>query len=337
MAEATPASAPLPPAVIDSAIHWYVRLASGLDTEAERCAFSRWHDANGTHAEAWRRVQSLGGKMTRSAGIVAPPLVHRVLDTASLASPARRRLLKTLGWAGSGGASLWLLRDPLALPQHWDGLAADLSTAVGERRELILSDGSQLRLNTASAVDLRFDARQRLLILRRGEIEITTAKDAAARPFTVETADGRLVPVGTRFGVRRDDARRDTLLTVSEGAVDVWPVAGGGPVRVGAGRQLRFDRRSAGAVTLLDAGAIAWTLGLISMRSVPLGEFIAELDRYHRGRIRCDPAVADLRLTAVHRLEGPESVMPILASLEQALPVRVSRLTRYWVMVGPRA
>jgi transmembrane sensor len=319
---------------VDSAIDWYALLASGMDGEAERAAFSRWHAADARHAEAWRRVQSLGDKVTRSAGFVAPPLAHRVLD-AAIEAPGRRRMLKTLVWTGTGAAGLWLLRDPLTLPQRWDGLVADASTAVGERRDLRLPDGSLLRLNTASAVDIRFDTHRRLLILRRGEIEIATAPDAAKRPFSVETADGRLVPVGTRFGVRYA-AAQGTLLTVSEGAVEAWPSIGGGPLRVLAGTQLRFDRHGAGAIMPLDESTVAWTLGLISAQRMRLGDFVAELDRYHPGWLRCDPEVADLRLTAVHPLDGPASVEAILASLQKALPVRVSRLTRYWITVGAR-
>ncbi|MER1156796.1 FecR domain-containing protein, partial [Pseudomonas aeruginosa] len=55
--------------------------------------------------------------------------------------------------------------------QVWrDGFGADYLTAVGERRDLVLEDGSQVEMNTDSAVDVRYDAGQRLLRLYRGEI-----------------------------------------------------------------------------------------------------------------------------------------------------------------------
>ena len=50
---------------------------------------------------------------------------------------------------------------------------------------------SRLRLNANSAVDLRFDDRQRLLILRHGELVIEVAADAG-RPFCVRTAEGEI-------------------------------------------------------------------------------------------------------------------------------------------------
>lgn len=327
-------SEPPSPAVVDAAIDWYVRLAEGQSSDEERAAFSRWHDADATHAEAWRRLQSLGDRVARSGGLVETPLVHRVLDAAIEAAP-RRRLLKALIWAGVSGGGVWLLRDPLALPQRWDGLVADVSTPVGGRRDLRLPDGSRLRLNTDSAVDVRFDRTRRLLIVRHGEIEVTTASDTTARRFVVETAEGRLLPLGTRFGVR-SIPEQGTLLTVSEGMVEAWPAMGGRAVRVAAGHQVRFDRSGADQIMPLDPQAVAWTLGLIVACRTRLEDFVAELTRYRIGWIRCDPAVAELRLTATHPLDGPDSIDAVLRSLPQALPVRLNRLTRYWTTIGPR-
>ncbi|WP_440862721.1 FecR domain-containing protein [Symbiopectobacterium purcellii] len=46
---------------------------------------------------------------------------------------------------------------------------ADQRTAIGEIRRLTLDDGSVLTLNTDSAVNLRFDTRQRTVELVQGE------------------------------------------------------------------------------------------------------------------------------------------------------------------------
>lgn len=324
----------LPSASVDAAIDWYVRLASGLQTDADQAAFARWHAADATHAEAWRRMQALGGTLARGAERVPSAVVHRVLD-ASATSQARRRLMKALAFGGVSGGSLWLLREPLALGRQWDATIADAATAVGERRMLRLPDGSRLRMNAATAVDIAFDAGRRHLRLRRGELEVAAIVDPS-RPLQLDTDDGRLVTSGARFCVRCD-AGRGTWLGVSEGSVEARPHAAAAATRVAAGQQLRFDRRAAAAVQVLDDNAIAWTQGLISANRMPLGEFVAELDRFHHGRLRCDPAVAGLRLTAVHRLDGPQSLAPILASLPRALPVRISRLTGYWITIEARS
>src|SRR5690606_11580505 len=87
---------------------------------------------------------------------------------------------------------------------HTAGWTADYRTATGEQRRSVLADGTQLQLNTASAVDVAYDANSRRLVLREGEILITTAPDPAGRPFFVQTPQGIVQALGTRFSVRSD-------------------------------------------------------------------------------------------------------------------------------------
>jgi len=63
-----------------------------------------------------------------------------------------------------------------------------------------------------------------------------------------------------------------------------------------------------------------------------LSEFLAEVARYRSGIIRVDPAVADLRISGVFQLKNTDQ---ILSSLAGTLPVRISRMTGYWVTVTP--
>src|SRR3546814_8640040 len=91
----------------------------------------------------------------------------------------------------------------MTLPAAWLAYryvpgTADYRTAVGERRRIVLADGSQVHLNTSTDMDVRYSERARVLQLQRGEIYIQTAPDAhgLARPFLVETAQGRLRALG---------------------------------------------------------------------------------------------------------------------------------------------
>src|SRR5690606_33586604 len=118
-----------------------------------------------------------------------------------------------------------------ALPAGWlgwravkeKGWAADYRTALGERRDIRLADGTRVTLNTRTAIDVRFDSRQRTIILREGEILVQTAPDTAypRRPFKVQSIEGGMEALGTRFSVREDGGR--THLAVLEGAVRITP------------------------------------------------------------------------------------------------------------------
>ena len=55
--------------------------------------------------------------------------------------------------------------------------------------------------------------------------------------------------------------------------------------------------------------------------------------RYRPGLLRCDPAVAPLRVSGAFQLHDTDAV---LAALPATLPVSVRYRTSYWVTIGPR-
>ncbi|WP_431513134.1 FecR domain-containing protein [Variovorax sp. DAIF25] len=331
----------LPPEVVAQAIQWFVQLSSGVQGAYDQAAFDAWHRAHADHARAWQRLQGVHAPLQAAQGRVTPALARAALRQAANVS-SRRRALKTLAWVGAGGGAILLVQHRWSDGGPLAGALADARTAVGERRRLQLPDGTQLLLNTATSIDIRFDGQERRLLLHAGEIQVSTAHDDQGRPFVVTTRDGTLTPVGTRFVVRRivsDDAEDGTLLSVSEGAVQVRTAlqpAEQPPTLVPAGRQLRFTRGGIGAPSALDESASSWTGGMLTAEGMRLVDFVAELDRYRLGRLRCAPEVAQLRITGSWPLDGDAPTERVLASLERQLPVRVSRLTRYWVTVGPR-
>lgn len=327
--------------IVEQAVAWYVRRASGLPLPEADAAFMAWHAAHPDHARAWQRLQSMGGLLRGSTDRVPAPLARAALAQAQ--GVPRRRLLKTLAWAGIGGSALYLVQDEVPWRSQLARALADTRTATGERRDLVLADGTRLLLNTATAVDIRFDAQRRLIVLQAGEIRVVTAHDPPGRPFMVSTRDGTLTPVGTRFTVRRDevldDAQGSTRLAVEQGAVQirVASAASTEPVLVRAGEQARFTRGAVDARAPLDEAAQSWTDGKLSAERMRLADLLIELGRYRPGRLSCDSAVADLRVTGVWSLADVEATDRVLASLEKTLPVKVSRFTRYWVSVGPAA
>ncbi len=340
--QAGPAAAgpSIPEDVVDAAIQWYVLLASGAATAQDHAALVRWRAESATHAAAWSRFEAMGGRLQGGAARQAPAAAHAALTQAASAS-GRRRALKTLAWAGLGGTAFYLAQAQLPWRGQLAGALADLRTGTGERRSLVLEDGTHLQLNTATAVDLRFSAGERRIVLREGEILVATAADALGRPLVVESPAGTLVPLGTRFTVRHVADEADcspTRLAVIEGAVRIY--ADGRPdgetALVMAGQQARFTRKRIHAPAPLDEAGHSWVDGTFSAEGMRLADLLADLGRYRPGRLRCAPQVADLRITGAWPLDGPDATDRILDALARRLPVRVSRYTRYWVTVGPR-
>ncbi|MCD0504586.1 FecR domain-containing protein [Bordetella petrii] len=330
---------PLPESVVEQAVSWYVHFASGTATSDEREQFARWRDRHADHARAWERLSNMGDRLQGSSASIAPAITHATM--AQLAAfTKRRQALKALAWAGTGGMALYLVQDQVQWRGQLSAALADLRTATGESRLVALPDGTQMHMNTATAVDLRFNSRERRVMLREGEIMITTATDAARRPFVAGTEEGDLVPVGTRFTVRRDDAARHrgfTRLMVSEGAVRIHPAQGTAPpVLVVAGQQARYSRDHVEPVQPLHDSSQAWIDGTFAAEGMRLEDLAAELNRYRHGWLRAAPEVADLRITGAWPLSDVRSTERILRSLERRLPVRVRHYTRYWVTIAAR-
>ncbi|USX18613.1 sigma-70 family RNA polymerase sigma factor [Oxalobacteraceae bacterium OTU3REALA1] len=249
---------------------------------------------------------------------------YRALSPMAADRRKTMALLLGIGMAGAAGA-LAFRSEPC------QRLAADMHTGVGERRAWTLSDGTRLMLNTASAVNVEFDERRRLLKLVAGEIMIVTghAEAGVERPFLVQTADGRVQALGTAFTVRRHAGQ--TEVSVQKGAVQATPADAPGAARMlRAGEQTTFSSTQIEAPTPASTGSAAWTMGAIVADNMRLADFLAELGRHRHGVLRCDPAVADLRFSGVFPLKDTDA---ILSMLPNSLPVRISSRTAYWVTV----
>ncbi len=315
---------PIPPEVRRAAVEWLVELQGDMVTEATRERWRTWLAASPEHRRAWQRVEAFGERLRE----LPSPLAH-----ATLAPPparGRRRALGTLAALLVAGSAAWTVEERTS----WRQWVADRRTGIGERASITLADGSRVELNTDTAIDLRFTDAERLLRLVRGEILIDTAPDPAtadgnaARPFIVETAQGRIRALGTRFTVRQPDGLPggESTVAVFEGAVELRPRSGG-PQVLNAGRQARFTRDGIGPIATAREEATAWTRGMIVARDMPLAGFLAELARHHHGRLGCDPAVAGLGVTGTYPVAAPDKVLEML---QTTLPVRVRSQRRWW-------
>ncbi|WP_353191998.1 FecR domain-containing protein [Pandoraea pnomenusa] len=321
--------------IAQQAVQWWVTLQGGDATESARAACLRWREANPEHERAWCHIESADGRMRQASGTLGAAVAQAALRAPR--SRGRRMAVKAIAGAVFVGTGAWVAGDPLAV--QW--LRADARTGSGERRTLRLSDGTTLVLNTRSAVRLSMDGAVRHIALVEGEIMVTTGKDAGhvpPRPLVVVTSQATLTPMGTRFSVRQTAQAERATVQVFEGAVRVTPKGGGdanaahAPI-VRAGEQAQFTSMDVTPVLPLAPGDGAWTDGMFVAVDMRLDAFLAELSRYRRGYLRCDPSVAALRVSGTYPLADIDAVLGVLP---HALPVSVTSVTRYWVTVGPR-
>jgi transmembrane sensor len=321
---------PIDLAIAMQAAEWLTTLMSGDTTPAQTAAWQQWRQAHPDHERAWRHIESVSGGL-RALDAQAS---RKALLQGSGAHPvSRRNSLQLLAWIATIGVTGWFG----ARSEHAPGFAraalADLSTGVGERRELTLPDGSHLHLNSGSAVNIRYTGTQRLLQLVRGEVYIATARETgrAYRPFLVETAQGQAQALGTRYSVR--ETGNTTLVAVEEGAVRLMPRHGDANLVVRAGQGGGMTAQHALPAHTVSPDIWAWRQGLLLADAMLLRDFLHELSRYRHGLLGCDDAVAGLRISGVFPLADLDAV---LLSLPDSLPVNVRLRTRYWVQVEAR-
>lgn len=295
----------------------------GAPTDAERQAFESWRQQSAAHEAAWARAQSVFMLFKQVPADIGKEAL-KTLDHNS----GRRRSLRLLSAALMSVPASWLALRQLPL-REW---TADVATATGERQSLQLPDGSRLVLNTASAVDIDFNAAQRRIRLLSGEILITTHADSSPvnRPFLIDTPHGVVRALGTRFSVRHVDDDTCRVL-VFEHAVEVSPL-GGAVCILRAGEQADFNVAGMKPPVSADNTAALWEQGMLLAKNMRLADVIAELARYRHGVLRCDPAVADLRVSGAMSLADTDAALALLVS---SLPLRINRNTRYWVTVAP--
>lgn len=315
-------NAQIDPLILGEAADWLVQLQSGAATEDDHRAIQLWRNRSPQHAIAWQRAEALLGDLRAVPGGLASDTFQRLNRNSRV---GRRQALHRLGLFLLAGPALWMAYRELP----WQEWSADQRTAIGEQKSVRLPDGTQLLINTGSALNIAFNAQERRIKLLEGEVLITTAKDPS-RSFMVETRHGTARALGTRFSVRVDEQR--SHVAVTEGAVEMLPLHANQGRVLKAGEQSAFGFDSSAPAAPLDAAALTWEHGMMVARNKRLDDLLAELGRYRPGVLRCHQAVAGLTVTGAFPLKDTDASLRLL---QDTLPIRISSLTRYWVAVEP--
>ncbi|NML33044.1 FecR domain-containing protein [Paraburkholderia antibiotica] len=322
--------------ILRQAAQLLVRLNSGHATDADHAACERWREQSDAHRHAWALAQQLRRQFDAVPVGAGPALREGAGVTA--VSKERRRALKMLSGLAIAAPAGWLASH---LP--WQTWLADFRTATGEVHDVLLADGSQITLGSASAINVAFDTGLRRIRLLQGEIMVRpadTPRDAAntprarsARPapvLLVQTMEGLVEALGLQFSVRRQhDATR---VAAFRGDARLLPAAGDALVLT-QNQSGTFTRNGAAAPQALDPREAMWTRGLLYANNMRIAELVAELARYHHGTLHYADDVADLRVSGIYQLTDTDAT---LALLQRTYPLRLRSITPYWTRVEAR-
>lgn len=275
--------------VDDQAAHWAALRDLGLSPEQQE-AFELWLKADKRHLGAYARAEGALIRVERTRGCLSEFAANPKPSVFS-----RRRLVLSgslaAGFAAAGvfGFGLWQRSRHLIY-----------RTGKGEVREILLADGSVVKLNTNSAVEVRYTEAVRNIQLLRGEALFDVAKNKA-RPFVVQANDTLVRAVGTAFTVSLLPERPVSVL-VKEGVVEMKRASvATAPVRVRANN--RAIAPSDAPITTAPiaeaklARDLAWEYGRLAFDDQTLQDAANEYARYSDIHIVVDPAVANKTIT----------------------------------------
>lgn len=326
----------------EQALDWFVRRKDAAFTAADEAAFQAWCNAGETHRRAFEDWQAQWSAFDAVPKQVRTGLLQRFAGSAARQAigprpaPPRRRFVPALVAAcmvaATGVAALLAWHQVDERPRF----AQSFSTARGQQAEVPLPDGSRLRLDASTRLQVAFHQGRREANLLEGQAVFSVQPDVA-RPFTVQAGPARVTVVGTRFSVRYTPqvaGSEGVRVAVEEGRVQVQ---GGTQVReLGAGQQLLGDASGQlGEVSRVSGQGIApWREHRVAFQDVRLDHALAELGRYQDVRLAVrDPSVAALRVTGVF---DPRDMATFARVLPLSLPVRLREVDGTTEIVAAR-
>ena len=304
---------------LEAAAAWRLRISErpALEMSPE---FHAWlGDARNLRAfeaveTSWANIEEFGTsqellQMRRAALNRIHPGRQRWLPWIGIARRAAALLLVAIL---GGGVVYFYLTEP------------DLyTTGTSERRQVQLSDGSRIWLDSDTWVRAKYTKTARTLILDHGRARFDVAHDVT-RPFSVTAGQQTVIAVGTSFDVERLDSK--VLVTMIQGKVRVRNATSGqqegASVPLSVGQELIAVADQPFMIKSADLRNVtAWEAGHLVFKDEALSEAVERVNRYTQHPIMVDPAVAAIRVSGVFNAGDVKSFVSAVTSY---LPVQAA-------------
>lgn len=292
----------------DLAADWAVRRDLGSLSAPEQAEFEAWLNADVRHLGAYARAEAVLARLERLSAVGREP-------EEDVPAPAwnRRRTLLAAGAATAAAAGIGVALVPRGAQEE------RLSTEIGQMREIVLTDGSIVSLNTNSEISVAFTEQARNITLHRGEALFEVAKNRS-RPFVVSAGGTQVRAVGTSFTVSYLPERPVQVL-VKEGIVELQrsDVPQAPPVRAAANVRAIVPLDAPIATTAMPEQKLArdleWQYGRIALDNETLADAAEEFARYSEVRIVVDPSVSARTVTGLFASNDPVGFAKIAATV----------------------
>jgi transmembrane sensor len=290
----------------EQAALWCLRLSEGRLDADERYEFDAWIATDDARAMAFEEAVAIWHGVEDVAD--TPEMIrYRAEAVESLRRANARRWARTHwamgGWGRAAAAfaavllvaMVYLLHDPMT----------SYSTGTGERRVVMLDDGTRVTLDAATRVNVRMDRNSRRLELVSGRAKFDVAHDAM-RPLSVLARNRLTLATGTSFSVEL--LAEQMRVVLYEGRVEVMaqakdgtrhtilPVAGQpGPTLVPGTELIASTSATTTSIAPTDISrSLSWESGQLTFDGEPLAVAVDRMNRDAREKL----VIADPRIGA---------------------------------------
>lgn len=321
------------PEQFETAAGWCLQLAEGPLPDDTQRAFDAWLAAHPDNLVAFERSVGMWRQVGEAAA--SPELVD--IRERSLATFRRRNQQRWVrptitGRAIAAVAAMLLV---VAGGAWWWQSAPDIyRTGVGERRVVMLDDGSRASLDASTEVDVRMHGDRRELHLVAGRAKFDVAKDPL-KPFSVRVGDKLVVATGTSFSVEVINGKMRVILYEGRVVVLDRPLAKAdaqlarpepaNEVALTPGRELVVGMAGKAEPQVAKADpvrSLSWEAGQLVFDDEPLGLAVGRINRYSARKVELAGAVGRMRVNGVFNTGDVEA---FATGVEQTLPVHVTR------------
>ena len=326
----------------EQACLWVSRLDRGLKSD-EKVELDTWLAESNAHRQALLDAASLWDDMSvlnELSGLFPQPTARHTTK--------KRALPKNAVWGIAATFLVMAIAIGVIVQRTWlnstpefAAVSQKVQTGVGEQKNVTLSDGSLLHLNTNSLVTVDFTSSARNIVLLKGEAHFEVAHDKT-RPFSVTAGNNTVTAVGTAFNMQYVDDNAFELV-VTDGKVLVKdrfkasssneslfgkrPVTEEGLLMFAGEKATvlgKVEARESMSQDEIDDD-LAWQQGMIVFKGEPLESVLLEIGRYTPVRFHISDNSLRKRRVAGYFKVG--DIDGLLSALESSFNITYEKVT----------
>ncbi|MBK8816156.1 MAG: FecR family protein [Methylococcaceae bacterium] len=301
----------------EQASYWVSLLHDGDCSPKKHHDFLAWLDENTFNQKAYQEVEAYWQQLDGLETIVKPQL-DAARSAVRQPQSGRRRSFLRQSLALAALVFLMVIAAPMVQLCLDNG---SYRTAKGEQKQILLSDGSRIDLNTETEIHVNYTLFNRKIKLEKGEA-LFTVKHIAEMPFEVAASDSIIRDIGTQFNVYKQ--ADNVSVTVLEGEVSVGKSLNTTTHTLTAGMQFTFNQDGQSQLASKDdfKEIASWREGRIVFKGQRLDVVLEQLSRYHAVKLSTgNSSLASLKVSGSFPTDDLNLALNTIAA---SLPVKIA-------------